>query len=126
MSVEIMEFERLIGFLEEVLPDYFLEGGARRRNIVVAEGYNGDLIASFLITYDQFSMGVPKAIQEFLRELSLPWKVIGSFDISDPISPKGEITSSPCFEVSSKTISGSVDMELLLKRWGTRLLSGES
>jgi hypothetical protein len=124
MSIELVEFERLVDFLEKALPNSLSRADEGRRGIVVAEGYNGDLIASFLITYDQFSNNIPSVIQEFLRELTLPWRVIGSFDISDPISPDGEITSSPYFEVSSSGVSGSLDMELLQAKWGARLLSG--
>lgn len=124
MSTEMMEFERLIDFLEKVLPNFFSGVGEGRKKIVVAEGYNGDLVASFLITYDQFSNNIPCLVQDFLRELTLPWRVIGSFDIADPISPEGEITSSPYFEVSAKMISGSTDMELLRRKWGGRLIFG--
>lgn len=125
MDDEIAEFEALLNFLQRDLPKVFAKRAKGGEEIVVAQSYNGDLIASFLIRHDQFSSVVPREIQNFLCKLSLPWRVIGSFDIHEPISQSGDITPSPYFEVTSKEIVGNLDMAVLRRRWGARLVSGK-
>ena len=115
------EFDDLHRFLSEQLPKQFNRDCVDDESFGVGEEVDDDLIASFLMTYDQFNQRVPLAIQTFLHSLRLEWTVYGSFGIKHPFNTDGTLNPSPRFTVTRSSISGEVDMRNLESRLGPEL-----
>ena len=121
MVASSVEFDRIYTFLRNELPRSFNSGAASEGAFGVSEEFDDDLVVSFLMTYDEFNLSVPKAIQNFLAGLSQEWTVFGSFQIASPFSPDGRVNPCPRFAVTRRAIQGDTDMAILKNRLGQEL-----
>jgi hypothetical protein len=115
------EFDVLYHFLLERLPKSFNRAWVNNESFSVGVELDDEPVASFLMTYDQFNMDVPLAIQTFLKGLSFDWIVFGSFGIKTPFNPDGSMNWSPRFSVTRSDLTGEVDMQQLEARLGSEL-----
>jgi len=120
------EFDSVYTFLAHDMPLLFNSHKAIEGSFVVNPNIDDEPIASFLMTYDEFNLDVPQAIQGHLQGLSHDWLVIGSFNITDPISADGLVTKSPAFRVTKHHIIGDTDMNALAVIWRGRLIRAQS